>query len=253
MTIEQLYKFGRLTEYSEQLFSSGSIYFSSAAVLNDPFECTPSFVFTHEPDKIIAQIIRALRQNNPHLTHETAVAEAAAIYLQGRHRDPVTWESIKNDLINAYRYRVGLCCPTERRDSVLMWSHYAAEHTGYCIEFEATDYTPVFGTAQRVSYADSYPEINFYNTPNEEKVKLSFLTKFTDWRYEKEWRILDHDNGPGSREYPEKLMKSVTFGLKMKNNQKEKIRHWVARRRAPVQFYQAVQGKDRFEVTFEKV
>ncbi|AEG01051.1 DUF2971 domain-containing protein [Methylomonas methanica] len=250
MTIERLYKFGKLNEFSEALFSTASVYFSSAAEFNDPFECTPSFEFTHEPDKIMDQLVRAVLANNPRLTHHSASAEALAIYLEDRHRNSAVWEALKNDLIHEFRHCVGIYCLTERRDSILMWSHYADDHKGFCIEFEATDYTPVFGGAQQVSYEKEYPEINFYNTPIEDKVKLSLLTKFTDWNYEREWRILDHDIGSGTRTYPAELMKSVTFGIRMLTEHKEKIRDWVSARGCDVQFYQAVQGKDRFEVAF---
>ncbi len=250
MSIERLYKYGRMNENSEQLFSCSTIWQASAASLNDPFECTPSFVFTHEPDKIMAQLIRTLRKNDSMLTHNAAVAEATAIYLQGRHRNPATWDALRDDLIHQYRNKVGLYCLTERNDSILMWSHYAAEHTGYCLEFEATDYTPVFGTAHCVSYANAYPEIDFYNTTNEDGLTLSFLTKFTDWSYEREWRIVDHDAGPGRRDYPSELLKSVTFGLRMKNEHKVLIKQWLGTRSTPVRLYQSVQGMDRFELTF---
>ena len=253
MSIERLYKYGSINEYSERLFSSSTIWQASAASLNDPFECTPSFVFTHEPDKIIEQLLRTLRKNNLSLTHDSAVVDATTIYLQNRHRDPAMWEALRAELIHAYRHQVGLYCLAERNDNILMWSHYAADHTGYCLEFEATDYTPVFGAAQRVSYADSYPVINFYNTPDEDKVALSFLTKFTDWSYEREWRVIDHDAGPGSREYPPELLKGIIFGLRMKDEDKVLIKKWLGARRAPVRFYQAVQGKHRFEVTTAEI
>lgn len=253
MSIKRLYKYGCINKYSEQLFSGSTIWQASAASLNDPFECTPSFVFTHEPDKIMAQLVRTLRKNNPSLTYYSAVAEAIAIYLQNRHRDSAMWEALRADLINVYRNQIGLYCLTERNDSILMWSHYAADHTGYCLEFEATDDTPVFGTAQRVSYSETYPVINFYNTPEEDKVALSFLTKFIDWSYEREWRVIDHDAGPGSREYPPELLKSVIFGLRMEDENKVQIKKWLGTRRAPVRLYQAVQGKDRYEVTITEV
>jgi len=250
MSIERLYKYGHMNGYSKQLFSGSTIWQASAASLNDPFECTPLISFTHDPDKIMAQLVRTMRKNDPNLTHNAATAEATAIYLQGRHRNPVMWDALRDDLINVYRHKLGLYCLTERQDSILMWSHYAANHTGYCLEFEATDYTPVFGTAQRVSYADAYPEIDYYNTTDENKFKLSFLTKFTHWSYEQEWRIIDHDAGPGSREYPSELLKSVTFGLKMNEIHKILIKKWLGTRRTTVQLHQAVQGKDRFEITF---
>lgn len=253
MTVERLFKYGRMNEYSESLFSSSTIWQAAAASLNDPFECTPSFVVTHDRDKIMAQLVRTLQRNDPNLTHDSAVAEATAIYLQGRHRSPAMWHELQANLIHLFRYRVGLYCMAERNDSILMWSHYAAEHTGYCLEFAATDYTPVFGTAQRVNYADTYPEIDLYNTSDADKATLSFLTKFTEWSYEREWRILDHDTGPGTREYPPELLKSVTFGVKMKEEDKLLIKQWLARRSTPVQLYQATQSKDRFEVTFSEM
>lgn len=253
MSIDRLYKYGSINEYSEALFSGSAIWQASAAVLNDPFECTPSFDFSHRQDQVMAQLVRALRIENPRLTHDSAVACATGIYLRGRHRDPAMWEALRNHLIHEYRHEVGLYCLTERNDSILMWSHYAAQHTGYCLEFEATDYTPVFGTAQRVTYDDKYPVINLYGAPNEDKVLLTFLTKFTDWSYEREWRIIDHDAGPGSREYPSELLKSVTFGLRMSAKDKAMIREWLRARTTPVQLYQAVQGKHRFEITFEAV
>src|SRR5262249_3461497 len=135
-------------------------------------------------------------------THAAAVAEATAIYREGRHFDPAMWERLKEEFIQTYRNKIGLCCLTEQCNNILMWSHYADNHKGYCVEFEATDHTLVFGRAQRVSYSDVYPEINFYNTPGDEKVRLTFLTKFTDWQYEREWRILNHDEGPGLQHYP---------------------------------------------------
>jgi hypothetical protein len=147
------------------------------------------------------------------------------------------WEALRRDLIQIYRHKVGLYCLAERNDSILMWSHYAADHAGYCLEFEAANYTPVFAGAQRVSYADAYPEIDFYNTPEREKVELSFLTKFTDWSYEREWRIVDHDGGPRSREYPSEPLKSVSFGLRMKDEHKAKIKGWLGKRRTPVHLY----------------
>lgn len=104
-----------------------------------------------------------------------------------------------------------------------------------------------------MKYADAYPEINFYNTPDRDKVMLTFLIKFTDRPYEKEWRICDHDGGPGSRDYPSELLKSVIFGLRMKDEHKATIKKLLAKRHTPVQLYQAVQGKDRFEVTFTEV
>jgi hypothetical protein len=134
-----------------------------------------------------------------------------------------------------------------------MWSHYGHDHQGYCLEFVATDHTPVFGTAQQVSYSDDYPSINFFNTPNGRQIELVFLTKYTGWSYEQEWRIVDYKAGPGLRPYPADLLKSVIFGLRMPEEHKTRIRAWVGRREHPVDFYQAHLHERKFSIDLRKV
>lgn len=177
-----------------------------------------------------------------------ATAEAVGIYLEGRHRDPATWENLRQDVIHMLGSKIGLCCLSKSADNILMWSHYGRDHTGYCVEFEATDSTYMFGAAQPVLYSEEFPVVDFYKTPKDKQVDLVFLTKYLGWAYEQEWRIIDHIKGPGLREYPKQLLKSVTFGLRMADADKAKIRQWVARRGHEVKFYQASQHNRKFAI-----
>lgn len=173
--------------------------------------------------------------------------------VQGRHRDPRTWESMRNDVVAMLGHRIGLYCLSQRNDSILMWSHYSEDHKGYCLEFEATDQTPMFGAAQSVTYSDKYPVIDAIRTPNEEQVDLVFLTKFSEWKYEQEWRIVDHQRGPGTHEYPRELLKGVVFGINMPEADKVWIRDWVGRRGHPIKFYQAARSDHEFRVDIRDV
>lgn len=249
--IERLYKYGRVGEHSESLFSGSSVWLAAASAMNDPFECSPVFSFTHDRDEIMAQLVRAIRARDPARTHDSATAEAASVYLRGKHRDPATWEAVGRDLLREFRHGAGLYCLSERNDSILMWSHYAADHAGYCLEFEATDYTPVFGTAQRVAYCDDYPSIDFYGAGD--KFELAFLTKYSDWAYEKEWRIIVPGWASRHLEYPARLLKSVTFGIRMPDSAKADIRRWLGRRERPVKLFQAVQDGKRFCISFDEI
>ena len=40
--------------------------------------------------------------------------------------------------------RFGVCALGERADSILMWSHYADEHAGICIEFDTEAHAAAF-------------------------------------------------------------------------------------------------------------
>ena len=253
MTIERLYKYGHLNEHSEELFSTAQIWCSAPLKLNDPFECRPWFTFDGTKDEIIESLSRILRKNNPTMTQETATVEAVAIYLQGRHRDPRTWEALRQGVVQMLGNKIGLYCLSRIPDSILMWSHYGYEHQGYCLEFEATDHTEVFGEAQPVLYSDSYPIVDFFKTPKEKQVAPIFLTKYASWAYEQEWRIIDFQNGPGPRQYPAELLKSVVFGLRMSEPNKVLIRKWVSRRGRDVRFFEAHQDDRKFSLELREV
>jgi hypothetical protein len=253
VTIERLYKYGHLNEYSKKLFSTARIWCSAPSKLNDPFECRPWFTFNGNKDEIIESLARIRRKNNPAMTQDTATAEAVAIYLKGRHRDPKTWEALRQDVVQLLGNDIGLYCLSRIPDSILMWSHYGCQHEGYCLEFEATDHTEVFGEAQPILYSDSYPIVDYFKTPKEKQVDLILCTKYSSWAYEQEWRIIDFQNGPGSRQYPAELLKSVIFGLRMSEPNKVLIRQWVSQRGHEVRFFQAHQDSRKFSIELREV
>lgn len=253
MTARSLFKYGRLNEHSEEVFSTPRIWFSPPAKLNDPFECRPWFTFNGSQQEIVESIARGLRQYHPELTLDNAKAHAVSIFLEGRHRDPNTWEGLRQDVVATLGKRIGLYCLSEHNDSILMWSHYAADHAGYCLEFEVIDHTPFFGLAQQVKYGSEFPVVDFFTTSKEEQYDLIFLTKFQGWSYEGEWRIVDHDNGPGSREYPRELLRSVIFGLRMPEANRETIREWVKRRGHTVRFFEAQRHDQHFKIVVKEI
>jgi hypothetical protein len=253
VSIDRLYKYGRINEYSEALFSTAQVWFSSPAQLNDPFECRPWLTFKGTQEQIVNRLAGVLRKQNSHMTQHTATAEAVGIFLEGRHRDPRTWEGLREGVIRNVSAKTRLYCLSRVPDSILMWSHYASDHQGYCLEFEATDNTVVFGEALPVIYSDDYPSVDYFSTPKEKQPELIFRTKYTGWVYEQEWRIIDFETGPGLRDYPPELLKGVIFGLRMSDENKARIREWVGRREHVVQFYQAVRHDRKFSIEVQEI
>ena len=134
-----------------------------------------------------------------------------------------------------------------------MWSHYSQDHQGYCLEFEATDSTPVFGEAQEVKYAAELPVVDSFNTPKDKQIDLVFLTKYVGWSYEEEWRIIDLEVGPGLHEYPAELLRGVIFGLRMPAVDRAKIRAWVQKRGPVVRFFEAVKNDPHFAIEVRQI
>ena len=173
-SIDRLYKYGRLGSHSEALFSGSQIWLAPPAQLNDPFECRPWFTYQGTEEEIFEVIVTGFRKKNPRATHEQALVAATEIHQQRRHLAPGFWESLSAEVIRDLGSRIGLYCLAEAPDSVLMWSHYGRDHKGYCLAFEATNYTVVFGEAQKVRYSDTYPQVDFFKTPNQEQIEQSF-------------------------------------------------------------------------------
>lgn len=253
MPIEALYKYGTLGEYSESLFASPNIWFSSPAALNDPFECRPWFTFDGSERQFLEVFGRIVHKHFPKYRPEEVAAEAGRLYAQGKHKDPKFLDPFREDVVRMLSDRIGLCCLSKSNTNILMWSHYARDHTGFCLDFDASDHTPFFGEAQEVQYATDFPVVDFFNTPHDVQVDLIFLTKFVGWQYEEECRIIDHQSGPGLHSYPVELLKSVTFGLRMPEDDKQKIRGWLAKRGTKVKLFQASIHHKEFKIVATEV
>jgi len=189
------------------------------------------------------------------MTDHDVTANAVGTYLKAyKENRTFNWEgqSIR-EYFDAEFEKIGLFCMSIKPNNILMWSHYANYHYGYCLQFEASELTPFFGEAQPVKYKKNYPVVDCINMSNEAQVDLVFLTKYRQWAYEREFRIIKIRQGSGPHEYPAYLLKGVIFGLRMPNEDKVKIRGWVSRRGHVVKFYQATQSKSKFDIEITEI
>jgi hypothetical protein len=97
----------------------------------------------------------------------------------------ISWASLSVGTQNEIAKR-RIYCLTPDPLSILMWSHYAADHTGICLEFHIGNllFTKVMG----VVYEEEFPAIR--PTEMYERVHDVLLTKAKCWSYEEEFRLL---------------------------------------------------------------
>ena len=115
--------------------------------------------------------------------------------------DPAWGEEAQEKAIELLRKKLGICCFTEIRDNILMWAHYAKQHTGFCLEFDVNnEFFRPLTRAIKVKYDGFRPEINVLQLGSYPEGKLgeALLIKADDWDYEKEWRIVDYEKGEGT-------------------------------------------------------
>lgn len=92
---------------------------------------------------------------------------------------------------------VRFCSMSERNDSLLMWSHYADQHKGVCIEYDIRSSHFLSSLCFPVIYTDKVFDATEYHTDKNKAVALSLMAalyKQRDWCYEKEWRIMTPNN-----------------------------------------------------------
>ena len=134
---KKLYKFCAFNARCLNLLNRERIYYSDPTTFNDPLDCNP----TINGDLSTDDLVRLCLIWNPSKGDETSVGKP-----QFQGEDPSLNEAgnacYRMDLINELgrllRHELGISgvlSLTARWNSPLMWSHYADQHRGACIEY----------------------------------------------------------------------------------------------------------------------
>lgn len=151
--------------------------------------------------------------------------------------------------------------------NLLMWSHYAASHTGFCIEFNRKN--NFFSKAQPVIYRRERGVLNGYISIEEQfNFDKTLLQKPIDWAYEEEERIfasdLEREPLVGNNdifgesinllEYPVGAIDGVYLGLRSSDILKEKISEELLRISAgKIKLYKAETDSKYYQLRFREV
>ena len=91
----------------------------------------------------------------------------------------------------AYSNGVLISCFTEKYDSLLMWSHYANGHSGFCIKYKFDDIWNCFNSSLfPVIYGSERFKPVLKDSGNAGEIISTFSHKASEWKYEKEWRVI---------------------------------------------------------------
>ena len=122
-------------------------------------------------------------------------------------------------LIHFSKRKFGICSMAGNATNILMWSHYAADHTGFALAFDTR--TRIFVKQPGISH---HP----VDYSRERKVNVakegwpgSFIQLYTrkaqDWAYEQESRYICH-NGSGPRKYKRHTLRGIILGCRFGEN-----------------------------------
>lgn len=158
-----LYKYCSVQE-AINIISSGNIDLKIPRYFNDPYDCLyDNFRIEFGYKEIKSLIDKIPEKFKP---QESELQDAI----------------LKNNNIFDISYFYSMSCFSETKENILMWSHYARNHSGVCLEFRFED--ELLKNIKPITYVDK--KYNLEKTTPDKAI----LLKYEDWRYEKEWRYV---------------------------------------------------------------
>ena len=317
---EKLYRYRVYSDYSLEALKNDEIWGSSIVTFNDPFECLPrydhkkihEYIDSEFSSETVSQNLHNITANKtPQKVLEAYPDGFADDYISGNKKIPdmelladmlvvikdwfeKSWEHNREELDGIFydgiaesagKYRIA--CFSETNSSVLMWSHYARSHTGFCVEYNIKSVrgdcaetcadicscpgfmlnhhiAPVIYSEERYDASLSFMSMLLNRITEKYCVPVgeihhdmlstikTMLVKSKNWEYEKEWRLISN---PAEGEYAEhgvitKMKPSAVFvGAKMKPKETRALAEICNEKRIPLYKMGIQFYSTRFECT----
>jgi len=237
-----LYRYQSLTAHSLASLLNDTVWLSTPTTFNDPFDCAITLSRAKLKDSIDLAIADIAIRNNTSkekiFNHDTVTDQDAEAY-----------ERLRTSLKNSMQ-KIGVLCFSAAPAEILMWSHYANNHKGFCVEYDFSEGSHLRNIARPVCYSENIPELSLANLS--QRAESNFLdvcifTKAKQWQYEQEWRVIMSEGGR-SFQAPAKIT-SIIFGARMPTE--EKVMFFRAlRHKEGIEFKKAELLEDRFAIQF---
>lgn len=158
--------------------------------------------------------------------------------------------------------KMKVCSFCESPKQLLMWSHYADSHQGFCVEYNIGKWDnndirkklmyPVNYTSDFFDFTNHLINRIEHSDFNNLYPIISGSTKSLEWEYEKEWRLIFAigDSFP-SQNYPLNCQTKVYIGSRMCKKKRTEIIEICEIRKIKV--YDAVPSNDKYEILFERI
>ncbi|MEZ4972853.1 MAG: DUF2971 domain-containing protein [Cyclobacteriaceae bacterium] len=233
-----IYKFFRINQYLFDTLISNQLYFSSIQQFNDPYDSRMTFLSRIDEEDFKVYLKNTIESEEIRLK-----------YLNAFKKNPDEFIKPFIDLYESMLNYFGICCFTNDKDDLLLWSHYADGHKGVCLGFDYDLMTKKFPQFDEVDYNDDPFHFDIKNATK--SVSNTILRKSTKWKYEGEIRFL-MERSKRAAFYLDALAE-VNFGSKCKPRDMLNIQYLVTKLGYKnCQFYKAGVNKKEFKIDFEK-
>jgi hypothetical protein len=252
----RLFHYQRFVEaHLASFLSAGQLKLSRPDSFNDPWDCRVHYQLPAEPGdmrRLFAYLTEIHRKHDPGVS-EAQRQRRVAEFMVNPSKLQAAFVQMEKDMYAALCRQYRIYCLTENPASPLMWGHYAASHTGVCLEFDAR--RDPFPAVEKVEYRTTYPARDLPTIGYE-----PLITKSMHWAYEAEWRLIAEERAAARSPLSLKtnndfltlssgVLKSVTIGALADEASRRLIQDLVASHATGVLVRQAIVAPDRYELT----
>ena len=133
----KLYKYEPFNKYSLSNLKNQQVYFSRPNTFNDPFDCSVNCNFEDLSNTDLIKLHRRyfdLCPDKVQFSTKYGSTPNSAFRQFMTATIKVAFEHHKNEIL----FNRGVSCFSETNSEILMWSHYANSHQGFCLEFDTS-------------------------------------------------------------------------------------------------------------------
>src|SRR5262249_53490497 len=159
------------------------LWLSSPKAFNDPFDMSAKIIVAGSLEEKRERWRNILKRQNKRW-HEIE-KKLPRLSAKSNEEIQIVAQQLQEEIARSF----GVCSFGGDPRSILMWSHYAANHAGFCLQFELARDLLAFCRYVRVQYTLDYPVLNwlkeeeFYNG-----IGATLERKHEHWKYEHELR-----------------------------------------------------------------
>lgn len=208
---QKLYRYRTFDQYYRSNIMDGQVYLACPDTYNDPFDSAVKFDYKKCVEKTLG-------------IDTTEVYEKI---LQLNNLIGTGFAKHYKDTFDGFKKYMKMACFSEKKDSILMWSHYAENHSGFCIEYDTRKNSLFSELALPVIYMEErYDATECLLTQSKNTAFNPIIYKDISWSYEKEWRLWGSkdyfENKPNYLEMGDAIS-AIYIGACIKDKDKNKI------------------------------
>ena len=212
-----------IDENHKNLLLKNQLYFTSPRDFNDPFDYKIPYDYSLlDTDEKIEKYLAQKRSDSQSYYSATDLEKLMKNFEYRLRNQPIKVQEEYNALyFEGVDNHYGVLSLSERWDSILMWSHYADFHRGYCVGFWEEKLRKTFiVTGGRVTYPpdNSFPRLSPIGETLHNMIQESHV-KSNNWKYEEEYRLakIFYPEIPSIedriQEFPNEFISEIIIGL----------------------------------------